>query len=364
MDALHPSFGNRRAPSPIAKQDRWNVSMIGQDLDRQTDRRQTGKPAAEWRRIGIGRIEDLSDAVYGAGLEATQMSVGSLSGSLVFAEEDGVVYTSGLINGQVALSGPLSQHSITLGAGLRLGAGCWHWLTEVGTGDVGIFHAGDEHDSFYTPGSLYATATLSAERLEEEAAKEGLLLDRHILGGTGVHPRQLPSSINRELTRRFQQIHFGDQGGVEVSAALLRVFVDHLGRPPIDHYRRANPNCHAKIVERARSYILENLAEPISLDAIAAAAYTSRRTLYRAFGDLLDDTPQNYVRRLRLHRIRNGLAGDIEKACTITTIANQWGISELGRLSGCYRELFGERPSETLAQARDLATGRPHKAKA
>jgi hypothetical protein len=30
-------------------------------------------------------------------------------------------------------------------------------------------------------------------------------------------------------------------------------------------------------------------------------------------------------------------------------VANEWGISELGRLAGWYRELFGELPSETLA---------------
>ena len=38
------------------------------------------------------------------------------------------------------------------------------------TGSVGVFHGGDEHDAFYTPGSLYATATISLERLEQIAA--------------------------------------------------------------------------------------------------------------------------------------------------------------------------------------------------
>ncbi|WP_375341868.1 helix-turn-helix domain-containing protein [Sinorhizobium prairiense] len=100
---------------------------------------------------------------------------------------------------------------------------------------------------------------------------------------------------------------------------------------------------------RARAYIVEHLSEPIALDDIAAAAFASRRTLYRAFADILDDTPQTYVRRLRLHRIRRGLATDRERACTIAVVANEWGISELGRLAGWYRELFGELPSETLA---------------
>jgi hypothetical protein len=58
--------------------------------------------------IQIARIEDLSDAVYGAGLEATQMSTGRLTGGLTFSQGNGIIYSSGLINGQVALSGPLS----------------------------------------------------------------------------------------------------------------------------------------------------------------------------------------------------------------------------------------------------------------
>jgi AraC-like DNA-binding protein len=120
--------------------------------------------------------------------------------------------------------------------------------------------------------------------------------------------------------------------------------------------RRQSHDPYARIVSRARAYIHAHLTDPISLDAIALAAHTSRRTLYRAFAEILNDTPQTYVRRLRLHRIRADLAGDAERACTVTIIANQWGISELGRLAGWYRELFGERPSETLAQAHEIAS--------
>jgi AraC-like DNA-binding protein len=134
---------------------------------------------------------------------------------------------------------------------------------------------------------------------------------------------------------------------------MLDGLILHLARPPHVGNGGTHPGSFGKIVARARGYILENLSEPISVDDIAAAAYTSRRTLFRAFADILDDTPHTYVRRLRLHRIRHDLASEAERACTIALIANQWGISDLGRMSGWYRELFGERPSETLAQLRD-----------
>ncbi len=99
------------------------------------------------------------------------------------------------------------------------------------------------------------------------------------------------------------------------------------------------------IVRRARAYISEHLAEPICPDTLAQAALTSRRTLFRAFAEILDDTPQIYVMRLRLHRIRHDLASDEERACTVALIANQWGISELGRMARRYRDLFGEFPA-------------------
>lgn len=308
-----------------------------------------------WTHIPITRIEDLSDAVYGAGLEAIQMTTDPLSGSLAFAQKDGILYGSGFIDGTVALRGPLSPHMITIGVGLNIAPGSWHWMNEVATGDVGVFHPGDEHDSRYMPGTLYATLTIDGDHLEVEAAREDLVLDRKSLGGTGVHPRRLPKDMVLRLKRQFECIHRGQSPARPLKAGvgeiMLRAVINHFGRLPFVYNQKRNPNAHARIVERARDYILEHLAEPISLDDIATAAYTSRRTLARAFAYLLDDTPQTYVRRLRLHRIRRDLADDAERACTIALVANQWGMSELGRTSGWYRELFGELPSETRAHA-------------
>lgn len=285
------------------------------------------------------------------------MSTGPLSASLAFSQEDGVIYTSGLINGRVALFGPLSQDMVTIGIGLRLGDGTRHWLKQVETGNVGVFLPGDGHDSLYTPGSLYATVTLTAERLEEGAAKEDLVLDRQTLGGTGVHDRNVPATVLTRLRCRFEQLHSGCfipySGGTDISRAMLSATIAHLARHPRIRGGGRRPGRHGNIVEKARAYIVEHLSEPISIDEIAAAACTSRRTLFRAFTDILDETPHTFVRRLRLHRIRHDLAGDLERTCTISLVANQWGIGDLGRMSGWYRALFGERPSDTLVRSRD-----------
>jgi AraC-like DNA-binding protein len=315
-------------------------------------------PTEGWARVPINSIEDLRDAVYGAGLEATQMAKGGVAGSLAFAEKNGVTCSSGFILGTVTLTGPLSSSQVTLGVGLHFSPGSWHWMTEVTTGEVGVFHAGDEHDCHYTPGALYATLTLDADRLEEEAAREELVLDRKALGGTGLHARHLHPGVVTWLRRRFTRIH-GGRGSArptdgDVGQVMLEAFLDHFGRTPSSRNRSGSRHAHAAIVRRARAYIAEHLSGPIALDDIATAAYASRRTLYRAFAGILNDTPQSYVRRLRLHRIRHELAGDAERRCTIALVATQWGMSELGRMSGWYRELFGERPRDTHVQAHGI----------
>jgi AraC-like DNA-binding protein len=306
--------------------------------------------------VSIARIEDLSDAVLGAGLEAMQMSRAPVTGSLAFAAHDGIIYSSGVIGGRVALRGPLSETMVTFGIGLRIAPGSRHWLSEVVTGDCGIFLPGDEHDAFYAPGSLYATATLSAERLDELAEQASLVLDPRALGGTGIYAQRLPECTLVGLRSAFEWVHAGRaaeaSNAARVGTRLLDAIVAQFGRPPRPRIGVSDPRGLGRIVARARAHVLENLERPITVEAMVAAASTSRRTLHRAFNAVLDETPQSYVRKVRLHRIRRELASDAEVACTVSIAANRWGVGELGRLSGWYRDLFGELPSTTLRRAR------------
>ncbi|HML91225.1 helix-turn-helix domain-containing protein [Methyloceanibacter sp.] len=295
----------------------------------------------------------MSDAVYGAGLEAIQMSPGPVTGSLAFAEHDGLLFSTGYIGGRVALRGPLSETLVTLGIGVRLVGGTRHWLNEVTTGDCGIFMPGDDHDALYAPGSIYASVTLSFDRLEALAEDRGLIVDLRSLGGTGVHSRRLSDDAAAKLEEQYEALHAGRQtheSGVKVLGnRFLDMFIQHVGRQPRPSIGGTDPRGHARIVARARAYILEHLERPLSIDEIAHAAHASRRTLFRAFSQVFDETPQAYVRKLRLHRIRQDLASESERACTVALVANRWGIGQLGRFARWYRELFGENPSQTLA---------------
>lgn len=309
-----------------------------------------------WHRVAIRQIEDLGNAVLGADLEAVQMSGPRVGGSLAFAADRGVVFSSGLLSGKVTISGPLSHDAITLGVGLRFGPGSRHWLNEVLDGAVSVVLPGDEHDAYYTGGTLYLAATLTSERLQAVAEREELALDRSALQCSGLHSEPVAAEPLAWLRSHAMRIHqhstpIGERQA-EIGAAMLRLVIDHYVCVPDRGDGPMNPKGRARIVHRAREYIRENLAAPITPDILSAAAGTSRRTLERAFREVLEDSPYDYVRRLRLHRIRRELVTAAEAQCTISRVARRWRIREPGRFAGWYSELFGEAPSTTLAYGR------------
>jgi AraC-like DNA-binding protein len=323
-----------------------------------------------WTRIPIASVEDLTDAVLGAGLEVTQMSRAPVTGSLAFATfDDGITCSSGYIGGRVALSGPLSTSMVTLGVGIVLAPGTRHWLNEVASGAVGVFLPGDEHDALYPPGSLYAVVTLPADRLEEIAARHDLVLDAKALGGTGIdaNKRFSAPSLSR-LRTQFERVHAARDADAlnarTIGTQLLDAMIMHFARVPRFQVGGTDPCGLARIVARARAYIRENLDQPLSIEMIANAAATSHRTLHRAFQVVLDETPYSYVQKLRLHRIRHEIISEAEAACTITVAAHRWNIPEMGRFAAWYRGLFGELPSQTLARHHQGPTppgdGPPH----
>jgi AraC-like DNA-binding protein len=308
-----------------------------------------------WHRLEIRRIDDLGNAVLGAALEPVQMAGHSVSGSLAHMARDGVIFSTGSILGRVAIYGWLPKDAITLSLGLRLGPGSRQWLNDVSEGHVGIVLPGDLYDAVYVGDSLYVAASLTEERLEEEVWREGVATGQRLVSRSGLSSQPLDARRIAWLAAEFARIH-DRRSGTEAwsrgaDRAMLRAVVSHCARNWASGQVSNTPVGHAKIVHRAREYIRENLASPISLDALARVAATSRRTLARAFLEVLQDSPGTYVRRLRLHRIRWALASEVEARCTVSMITARWGIREHGRMAGWYRELFGEYPSTTMASS-------------
>lgn len=107
---------------------------------------------------------------------------------------------------------------------------------------------------------------------------------------------------------------------------------------------------HERVVKRAAQLIDDHCAEPLGTADIAEAVGLSVRVLRAGFQEQFGTTPMAYLRQARLRRVRDDLSDGT--ASSVTDAALRWGVTHLGRLSGDYRAVFGETPSETLQRAR------------
>jgi AraC-like DNA-binding protein len=113
---------------------------------------------------------------------------------------------------------------------------------------------------------------------------------------------------------------------------------------PTEH--SATPTVAAR---RARAYIDDHLAEPMTLHDVATAARLSARGLQYAFHRAYGIAPMSYVRAARLSAARQDLlSADRDTGSTVSTIARRWGFVHLGRFASSYRTTYGETPRATL----------------
>lgn len=104
-----------------------------------------------------------------------------------------------------------------------------------------------------------------------------------------------------------------------------------------------------RLARRAEEWMRQHLSDPVGIPDVCLAMNVSRRELEYAFRTIFDVSPWDYFQKLRL----NAVYRDLRRTSTnvpgyVTEIAMTHGITHLGRFSAQYRELFGERPSETI----------------
>lgn len=87
-----------------------------------------------------------------------------------------------------------------------------------------------------------------------------------------------------------------------------------------------------------------------NVNELARHVGISVRALELGFRRVLDETPYQYMRRIRLERAHRDLsAADAINGTTVTEIATRWGFFHTGRFAASYKETYGVMPSVTLS---------------
>jgi len=157
--------------------------------------------------------------------------------------------------------------------------------------------------------------------------------------------------IAKELVRELTCETSGGNLLVEalVDALSLRLLNSYAGFA-CGHGRLANapPGLDSRRLQRVIDYIDANLAKPISLDDLAAAASLSRFHFSRMFKVATGQSPSTFIGHRRLEMAKRQLAGGL----SIGQIAFDCGFSSESNFARSFKRVGGMTPGEYRRMAR------------
>jgi AraC family transcriptional regulator, ethanolamine operon transcriptional activator len=109
------------------------------------------------------------------------------------------------------------------------------------------------------------------------------------------------------------------------------------------------PSTRTFIVDKAIQYMENNLANPVGLGDICDAIRICPRTLRYSFEEVIGVSPSRYLLSTRLSGVHRELLQSRSRRL-IHCIAHRYGFTHMGRFAKCYKQVFGELPSETCGR--------------
>lgn len=172
---------------------------------------------------------------------------------------------------------------------------------------------------------------------------------RHSFGGAGSRWHALLDYLvrsfqaNGELVNKAVMARHMEE---LVCLDLLTIWAASARISLCDGARTAAPH----YVRRAEE-IMESSAKDLpTIGEIAWQVGVCARTLSEGFRRFRGITPRDFLRDRRLEGLHTALQA-AQPGQTVTSIAAEWGYTNLGAMGGIYCRRFGEPPSRTLARA-------------
>lgn len=209
---------------------------------------------------------------------------------------------------------------------LYLSSTDWHcWFLMVIPNEVIAGWSGDDAAAIVPSSRLIQVPWERAEAFRWVVARLGSLVQHA--------PAAFASSLAIDTTAR----------------KLTEAVCEAIGVPPTTTTQLGRPSMpRRQIVRVVMDSIDRRDGEYLTVTDLASAAGVSERTLRAAFQEYFGMGPVRYLKLKTLNLIRKALRNSDPSVTTVTGVATQFGVWELGHFARDYQLLFGELPSETL----------------
>ena len=218
-----------------------------------------------------------------------------------------------------------------------------------------------EQDGFHAAGGARRTMGVIVRRNDlvktlaalRGVGPEDVLLKRSALKLSPAAVTRFRSDVDALLAKTTSQGPDASANAttIDPAEAIFGLLVDaYLQSPPLlqKDDRLLQPE---KIVRKAEERFLASQGAPVSLADLCAATGVSQSTLYRAFDAVCGEPPLAYFHKRRLTDARRALVRSTPNRGAVKRAALAAGLTEFGRFSVEYRQLFGESPSTTLGKS-------------
>lgn len=312
----------------------------------------------EVTRQRIDGIEDMRRILGAPNIHCVPLGAGTPKGAIFQASIGDILLRTGQLSADIRTRSSVESDLLSFSMKLDSSGSLFSFRSgeQVLPGDLFRLTRGDVNDYRVSGHMRFAVISLRPDLLLKYGAQDALRGDRSVW-----ERRQWfrASEATRALVARsvqriaYQVLHLD----WTVTGQALRQLRAELIEPLVWGIASGEPRSHerhalsaAAIVRKVEDWVDGRPPETIQIADLCGALNFSRRTLHRAFAESLGIGPARYLTLKRLAAVRTELRWSDPAEINVTQAAIKYGFWELGRFAREYRQIFGERPSETLSK--------------
>jgi AraC-like DNA-binding protein len=309
------------------------------------------------RQTEFADFEALRDAVQDSPSEIVQLEHGKMTGTLAHLSVGSVGISTGSFTRGVRQRGVLSPNRWTLGMLLGSPALLQHF--EAGPGDLFVLAPDHELYSRFIDGNHYAATLISPDELfafldsQQPGAADAALWQQSTSVLSAAPAIAALRAQNFQTLLAAMRTHgptMSDGAADFFKRSILELMTAPVLQGSHDYRGPRLQQSKVQLVRDVDCYLHKAGNRPVHITKLTEKFKVHRRTLHRAFIDVLGIGPITFLRRKRLGDVHKVLVQGGPDAM-IKAVAIEHGFLQLGRFAGEYRQLFGEKPSQTLRRA-------------